>query len=115
MRYEVTTLLTPEEALARALTHFGPGGMGLAVTTRTHRSMMFQGGGGYVMITVQPEVETTLELETREWDHAVQQFMAQVSGRRRWWHRLLRRKRQPPASPPSFTILNNGKNTHHMR
>jgi hypothetical protein len=115
MRYEVTTLLTPDEALARAITYFGPEGMRLAVTTQTPRGVVFQGGGGHVMITVQPGAETTLELETREWDYAVQQFMAQVSGRRRWWHRLLRRKRQPPAPPPSFTILNNGKNTRHMR
>jgi hypothetical protein len=85
--------------------------MGLAVTTQTHRSVVFQGGGGHVMITVQPGAETTLELETREWDYAVQQFMAQVSGRRRWWHRLFRRTRQPPAPPASFTILNNGKPT----
>ena len=115
MRYEVTTLFTAEEVLARAMTHFGPGGMGLAITTQTTRSVVFQGGGGHVMITVQPGTETTLELETREWDYAVQQFMGQVSGRRRWWHRLLRRKQQPPAAPPSFTILNNGKNTRHMR
>jgi hypothetical protein len=114
MRYEVTTRLTPGEALARAIRHFGPQGMGLAVTAQTHHSVVFQGGGGHVMVTVQPGVETTLELETREWDHAVRQFMAQVSGRRRWWHRLLRRKRQPPAPPPSFTILNNGQNSRHM-
>jgi hypothetical protein len=111
MRYEVTTPLTPGEALARAIAHFGPGGMGLAVTTQSHRSVVFQGGGGHVMITIQPGAETTLELETREWDYAVQQFMAQVSGRRRWWHRLFRRPRPSPASPTSFTILNNGKNT----
>ena len=116
MRYEVTTLLAPGEVLERAMVHFGPGGMGLTVTAQTHRSVVFQGGGGHVMITIQPGPETRLELETREWDYAVQQFMAQVSGRRRWWHRLLRRR--PAASapaPPSFTILNNGNNIRHGR
>jgi hypothetical protein len=115
MRYEVTTLLTPGEALARAIRHFGPEGMGLAVTAQTHHRVVLQGGGGHVLVTVQPGVETTLELETREWDHAVQQFMAQVSGRRRWWHRLLGRKRQSPVAPTAFPILNNGRNTPHRQ
>jgi hypothetical protein len=82
--------------------------MGLTIAAQTYRSVVFQGGGGHVMVTIQPGGETTLELETREWDYAVQQFMAEVSRRRRWWHRLLRRKRRPPTPLPSFTILNNG-------
>ena len=109
MRYQVTTALTPRDALEYALTHFGPGGLGLAITSQTHLGLVFQGGGGYVAITVQPGAETTLELETREWDYAVRQFMGQVSRRRRWWHHMLRRKRRPPPAPPTFTILNNGK------
>jgi hypothetical protein len=114
MRYEVTTALTPGEALERAIRHFGPAGLGLAVTAQTPRSIVFQGGGGHVLVTLQPGNETRLELETREWDYAVQQFMAQVSRRRRWWHRLLRRTRQPPAPPAAFTILNNGQNTRSI-
>lgn len=108
MRYQVTTALTPREALAHAMTHFGPGGLGLAVTSQTPLGLVFQGGGGYVAVTVQAGAETTLELETREWDYAVRQFMGQVSRRRRWWHQLLRRKRRAPPEPPTFTILNNG-------
>jgi hypothetical protein len=93
MRYQVSTTLTPHEALDRAIAHFGPGGQGLVLTSRPLLGLVFQGGGGHVAITVQPGAETTLELETREWDYAVQQFMAQVSRRRRWWHRLLRKTR----------------------
>jgi hypothetical protein len=78
MRYEVTTTLTPREALDRAAVHFGPGGMGLDVSSRDERCITFQGGGGYVTVTAQPGEKTTLELETREWDYAVQQFMRQV-------------------------------------
>jgi hypothetical protein len=107
MRYQVSTSLTLPDVLERAIAYFGPGGQGLILTSQSDQSLMFQGGGGHVAITVQPGAETILELETREWDYAVQQFMAQISGRRRWWHRLLRRKRQPPSSPPTFTILNN--------
>jgi len=109
MRYQVTTALTPHEALEHAMAHFGPGGLGLAVTSQTPLGLVFQGGGGYVAVMVQADAETTLELETREWDYAVRQFMGQVSRRRRWWSYFLRRKRRPPPAPPTFTILNNGK------
>jgi hypothetical protein len=78
LRYEVTTKLTPQEALARAITYFGPGGQGLEITSQGNLSLVFQGGGGYVAITAQPGDKTTLELETREWDYAVRQFMAEV-------------------------------------
>ena len=75
MRYEVTTGLTPREALERATTYFGRGGMGLKAISQTPQSLVFQGGGGHVAITVKPGATTTLELETREWDFAVRQFM----------------------------------------
>ena len=78
MRYEVTTTLTPQEALAQALTYFGRGGQGLEVTSKDDFSLVFQGGGGYVAVTARPGDKTTLDLETREWDYAVRQFMAEV-------------------------------------
>lgn len=107
MRYQVTTHLPAPQALERAVGYFGPGGLGLAVISQTPRTVIFQGGGGYVAITVQTDTQTTLELETREWDQAVQQFMDQISRRRYWLWRLWSRNKRPP-SPPSFTILNNG-------
>jgi hypothetical protein len=78
MRYEVITTLTLQEALERASAHFGPGGQVLDITSRNECSIVFQGGGGYVAVTAQAGEKTTLELETREWDRAVQQFMRQV-------------------------------------
>ena len=78
MRYEVTTKLTPQQALERAVAYFGRGGQGLEITSQGDLSLVFQGGGGHVAITAQPGDETTLELETREWDYAVQQFMKEV-------------------------------------
>ena len=108
MRYQVNTELTPSEALQRALTHFGPGGVGLHVVSQTVFGIVFQGGGGYVAITVQPGQEkTVLECETREWDYPVRQLMAQVSRLRPWW-RLWRRRQLRVATPtPTFTVLNN--------
>jgi hypothetical protein len=78
MRYEVTTALTPQEVFERASAHFGHQGFGLDMTSRDERCLMFEGGGGYVAITSQTGEKTTVELETREWDYAVQQFMKQL-------------------------------------
>ena len=44
MRYQVTTSLTPREALEQALADFGPGGLGLQLTSQTNLSLVFQGG-----------------------------------------------------------------------
>jgi hypothetical protein len=78
MRYEVTTALTPQEVFERASAHFGLQGFGLEMTSQEERRLVFEGGGGYVAITTRPGPETTVELETREWDRAVEQFMSQV-------------------------------------
>jgi hypothetical protein len=78
MRYEVTTMLTPQQAFERAIAYFGPGGQGLELTSKGDLYLVFQGGGGHVTITAQPGDKTTLDLETREWDHAVRQFMAEA-------------------------------------
>src|ERR687888_793163 len=92
MRYQVTTPLTPREALEQALADFGPGGLGLQLTSQTNLNVVFQGGGGHIAVTAQPGAQTTLDIETREWDYAVEKFMARVSRRRPWWQRW-RRKR----------------------
>jgi extradiol dioxygenase family protein len=77
MRYETTTSLGPTEALAEAERFFG-GQFGLAVGARTARAVTFEGGGGHVRIAVQHDDPTTLELETREWDAAVHEYMQRL-------------------------------------
>lgn len=81
MRYEGTTELTPPEALEQAAAYFGPDGVGLQAITQTPHSLAFQGGGGYVALTVHPGTTTTLELKTWEWDVAAQGLMGQGSHR----------------------------------
>lgn len=79
MRYQVTTKLSPQEALQRALTHFGAQGVGLQAVDQTDTCVTFEGGGGHVSILARrDEKHTSLEIETREWDYAVRQFMQQV-------------------------------------
>jgi len=107
MRYEVSTGLSPRQALERAIMHFGPDGAGLHITTQTNLSLVFQGGGGHVAIAAQPGPKTTLDIETREWDFAVREFMAQVSRLPRWWSRWWPRQKTA-ARPASFQVLDNG-------
>jgi len=51
MRYQVTTTCTPREALERALADFGPGGLGLQLTTQQNLGVVFEGGGGHIAVT----------------------------------------------------------------
>jgi len=104
MQYEVITGLTPCEVFEHAIVHFGPRGVGLHLVSQTSQGLMFQGGGGHVAITVKPGPQTILALETRAWDDAVQQFMAQVS-RRRWWSRWWRRRKLATSLPLTFNTL----------
>jgi hypothetical protein len=53
------------------------------MTSQSDTCLVFEGGGGHVAVAVQPETpstsQTVLELETREWDYPVRQFMQQVA------------------------------------
>ncbi|WP_089936303.1 hypothetical protein [Candidatus Entotheonella palauensis] len=129
MRYEVTTSWTPEEVIEYALDYFGPGQTGLEVTSQTPQGVVFQGGGGYVAIQTQLADNTTVDIETREWDYPVHQFMSRV-GRRRWWSNWRWWRRSKPSAPntrasesvnvdvnnkPIFPILNNQDRNHFPR
>jgi len=80
MRYEVATTLSPQAAIAYAKNYFGPQGVGLEVSDEHDTYVTLLGGGGHVsVVACAGEKKTTLELETREWDYPVQQFMREVS------------------------------------
>jgi len=74
MRYETTTRLAPAEALGAAERFFG-GEFGLLVQRRGQQELGFEGGGGHVLVGITSEQPTTLEIETREWDTPVRQFI----------------------------------------
>jgi hypothetical protein len=108
VRYEVRTQLPAHEIIERAIVHFGPRGVGLQLTAQRHLTLVFQGGGGHVAMTIHPGTdEIAVDLETREWDYPVRQFMGKIQKRRHWWQRW--RRKSPPAAPPpsDFHILDN--------
>ena len=47
---------------------------------RSQCCVYFEGGGGFVRVTASKrEKRTGVELETREWDYQVKQFMQEIS------------------------------------
>jgi hypothetical protein len=54
--------------------------VGLEVIDEHDTCVTLQGGGGHIsVVACAGDKQTTLELETREWDYPVQQFMREVS------------------------------------
>jgi hypothetical protein len=89
MRYEVHTYLTPQEVLQAAISFFGVD-LGLELQSQGPNSLHFVGGGGHLTLTVQMAADgepVTVDLETREWDAQVEEFMARLA-RKRWWRRF---------------------------
>lgn len=79
IRYGKHSKLSPAEVLAKAVAFFGPGGVGLNVTEQDECHISFEGGGGFVTISVCPkESGTEIELASREWDHQATEFIAKV-------------------------------------
>jgi hypothetical protein len=78
-RYSVETKRSPEGAVEMAAAYFGEAGLGLEATEKGPCCVYFEGGGGHVYVTAfTGDKGTTVELETREWDYHVKQFMHQV-------------------------------------
>ncbi len=84
-RYSVQTKFSPEEVIEKAKAYFGEGGTGLEITNENPCCISFEGGGGFVSVTVKAGEEeeasspTEVELLTREWIFDVKQFMKVIS------------------------------------
>jgi hypothetical protein len=79
-RYGVETKLSPGEVIEKALAYFGEGGLGLEVTEQGDCCAAFVGGGGHVRVTATDGApKTAIELETREWDYDVKQFVRKIA------------------------------------
>jgi hypothetical protein len=86
MRYEVQTYMTPEEVIDTAVSFFGVD-LDLELQSQGMGALHFVGGGGHVTLVLKDEEPVSIELETREWDVQVEEFMARIA-HTRWWRRL---------------------------
>jgi len=78
-RYGVESKLRPAKFLEKALEFFGPGGVGLDVMEQGEGCARFEGGGGHIFINVCEQGKgSEVNLETREWDYQVKQFMGTI-------------------------------------
>jgi hypothetical protein len=78
LKLEATTKLSPEEAVKKAVKYFGEG-HGLKVNQISSCCVQFEGGGGGVEVTASPKGKgATVELESREWDYQVKEFIRQI-------------------------------------
>ena len=72
--------LASEEALWNAILHFCPGGLGLELCQPDSCQVEFSGGGGHVTIVVgEKKGATWVDLETRERDSHVPQFVRELA------------------------------------
>ena len=78
--YRVETKRTPEQVIEMAEAYFGPDGLALDAVEQNPCCVYFEGGGGFVSVTAGTGAnKTTVDLETREWDYHVKQFMRAVA------------------------------------
>lgn len=81
LRMSVGTKLSIEETLDRARRFFGPGGLGLEAREQSPCCITFEGGGGYVTVTIEGQGaggKNEVVLETREWEYDVRQFARDI-------------------------------------
>ena len=74
--YSKTVSESPAKVLERAVSYFGPGGLGLISQGIEDDCANFEGGGGHIAIsTRKKDGKTDIELETQEWDIQVLEFL----------------------------------------
>ncbi len=78
-RYWKKTGLKPLMVLKQAVQFFGPGGLGLEVRSQSLTGAQLSGGGGRVSVQVHMSDQgSQVELDTREWDYQVRQFIGKI-------------------------------------
>jgi hypothetical protein len=76
IRMAKQTRLKSEEIMARALEFFGENGEKIKKKDRSPCCIYFEGGGGYVAISIAEESKKrTLDIETREFEYQVKRFL----------------------------------------
>ena len=76
LRIARETRLTSQEIINRAAKFFGEGGEGLTETERNPCCVSFDGGGGYVAVSISEEGgRRSVDVETREFEYPVKRFL----------------------------------------
>ena len=76
IRMAKQTRLKTEEIIARAVEFFGEKGEQLDEKDRSKCCINFEGGGGYVAISIVEESKKrTVDVETREYEYQVKRFL----------------------------------------
>jgi hypothetical protein len=76
--YEKKVKKDKKEIIEKAKTFFGPGGLALTIASDDECCITFEGGGGHVTVTLTEQEgspETTVEVQTREWDFQAKKFL----------------------------------------
>ncbi len=79
LRMSTRTRKGREDVIGNAVSFFGLGGIGLRVTDKAADHVSFEGGGGFVTVSVvrrAGEVEVTAVAQ--EWESDVRRFLGQV-------------------------------------
>ena len=79
LRISKKTRLQREEIIDRASEFFGKGGVGLDEKEKNLCCISFEGGGGYVSVLIADEEKRrVVDVETREYEYQVKQFLERV-------------------------------------
>jgi hypothetical protein len=82
MRYSAESKLAPDKVVDLAAKYFTSEGAGLKVSSKDSSSLCMEALDGFVMVsTCKSDVKgrkTHLEIETREYDHQVTEFLRSV-------------------------------------
>lgn len=78
IRMSKKTKLVPAEIIKRASNYFGTD-IGLSEKKRNPCCIFFEGSGGYVSVNlVEEDMHRIVEIEGREWEYQVKEFMGRL-------------------------------------
>ena len=73
------TKFSPGQIEQKVMTFFGPKGLNLALAKKDPDHMTFEGGGGYVDITIcEEDKQNRVDIVTQEWDYQVKKFLSEL-------------------------------------
>jgi hypothetical protein len=78
IHYGKETRLHPGKVVDKAKSFFGQDGLGLEITDEGEGCIRFEGGGGYVSVVccnAKAKKRTDVDLEAREWEYQVKEFI----------------------------------------